>query len=131
MTEVKSKKMRITNHVLSAILGTIVLGAGAFKLLNAPGYAEQVAHLNIPDVMIPIIGIIEVAGAIALLIPKVRFYGALVVGGTMLGAVVTHLIAGDFFPGALPPSVLGLLAATIAWSAQPKWLQQQLGAATA
>ena len=41
-----------------------------------------------------VVGAIEVAGAGLLLIPALRFYGALLLAADMLGATVTHLGPG-------------------------------------
>jgi uncharacterized membrane protein len=58
-------------------------------------------------------GILEVAGAILLLIPRTSGLGALMLVGVMIGAVVTHL----FVIGGNPLMAIILLAITslVAW----------------
>jgi putative oxidoreductase len=56
---------------------------------------------------------VEVAGAVALLIPGLASIGALWLGGTMVGAVATHLFVLHTSP--VPAIVLGLLNALIVY----------------
>ena len=56
-------------------------------------------------------GAIEIGGALALWWPGRQVVGAALLGGTMVGAVLSHLfILG---PSALPAVVLGLLCAAV------------------
>ena len=56
-------------------------------------------------------GIIELGGAVLLWLPGLQAVGAMVLGGTMVGAVLTHLfILG---PSAVPAIVLGILCAAV------------------
>jgi hypothetical protein len=56
-------------------------------------------------------GLIEVVGAALLWLPGRQNFGAAVPGGTMVGAVLTHLfILG---PSVLPAIVLGLVCAAV------------------
>ena len=56
-------------------------------------------------------GLIEVGGAALLWLPGRKNFGAAVPGGTMVGAVLTHLfILG---PSVLPAIVLGLVCAAV------------------
>ena len=58
-----------------------------------------------------VIGAIEVIGVALLWLPRRQVIGAAVLGGTMLGGVLTHwFILG---PSAVPAIVLGLLSAAV------------------
>jgi putative oxidoreductase len=59
-----------------------------------------------------VVGALEVAGAIGLLVPRLAGLAALGLSGVMAGAVVTELLIGGT---PLPPAVLGVLAALVAW----------------
>ena len=56
-------------------------------------------------------GVVEVTGAVALLIPGLASIGALWLGGTMVGAVATHLFVLHTSP--VPAIVLGVLNAVV------------------
>jgi uncharacterized membrane protein YphA (DoxX/SURF4 family) len=58
-------------------------------------------------------GVVEVTGAVALLIPGLASIGALWLGGTMVGAVATHLFVLHTSP--VPAIVLGSLNALIVY----------------
>ena len=58
-------------------------------------------------------GVVEVTGAVALLIPGLASIGALWLGGTMVGAVATHLFVLHTSP--VPAIVLGVLNAVVVY----------------
>ncbi len=120
-----SKAARITTLALSIVLGLAFLASGIMKLMDPAAAAAGLAHLGVSVAMAATAGVLEVAGAALVLIPKTRFYGALLLGGTMLGAVITHLAAADF-AGIVPAAVLGLVAAAVAWLAMPVWAESRL-----
>jgi putative oxidoreductase len=58
-------------------------------------------------------GLIEVASAVALLVPAVAPFGAVALAATMIGAVATHLFVVGGSPAV--PVVLLLGALAVAW----------------
>ena len=62
-------------------------------------------------------GGIEVAGALLMLIPATGLYAGLLLGGTMLGGTVSHLLVVSGSP--VPAMVLGLLCALVVWHNRP------------
>ena len=62
-------------------------------------------------------GGIEVAGALLMLIPATGLYAALLLGGTMVGGTVSHLLVVPGSP--VPAMVLGLLCALVVWHNRP------------
>ena len=103
------------NTCLWVILAIFFLIAGGPKLLNPDAHAENFLNWGYPLWFLYVTGIIEVGGAIGLLIPTARFYSTLVLGATMIGAALTHLKAGEM--GAVPvPLVLLALLMVLAWS---------------
>ena len=62
-------------------------------------------------------GGIEVAGALLMLIPATGLYAGLLLGGTMLGGTVSHLLVVPGSP--VPAMVLGLLCALVVWHNRP------------
>ena len=81
------------------------MGAPAtVTLFNAIGVGQWFRYVT---------GLIEVGSAIALLVPSIAVFGALVLVPTMIGAVATELfIVGD---SAIPPAVLLLGAVAVVW----------------
>ena len=59
-------------------------------------------------------GLVEVASAVALLVPRVAVFGALVLVPTMIGAIVTQLFIVHASP--VPPAVLLVAAAAVLWA---------------
>lgn len=58
-------------------------------------------------------GLLEVAGAIGLLIPRYAFHAAGLLAVVMVGAIIAHLTALGTSPAV--PVVLLVLSGTIAW----------------
>ena len=100
---------------LGLVLAIFFLMAGGAKLFNPEAHSENFANWGYPLWFLYMTGIIEVGGAIGLLIPPARFYSTLVLSATMIGAVLTHLMAGEI--GAVPvPSVLLALLILLVWA---------------
>ena len=74
-------------------------------------------------------GGIEVAGALLMLIPATGLYAALLLGGTMVGGTVSHLLVVPGSP--VPAMVLGLLCALVVWHKRPTQFRSDSEATTA
>ena len=97
-------------NALSVALAVVYGFAGMAKLLGAEMMAERFALWGYPDVMMFAVGMIEVLGAVGLLLPKLASPAAIMLVLVMLGAMYTHLYRG-FAPLAIVPAVfVGLLA---------------------
>lgn len=116
-----SKPTRITAWGLSVFLALAFLASGVSTL---SGGMDAVLHgqLGVPLWALPVIGGIKIAAAIAMVIPASRFYGAAVLVATMLGAVMTHVVAADA-AGSLPALVLGVMVGIVAWISRPAWVR--------
>ena len=116
---------------LSALLALMFLMSGSGKLLNGASsggvrFDEQFELWGYPSWFRFPVGLAEVAGAVGLLVPRVRSYAAAGLTLVMAGAVVTHLRIGEAAYAPIP-LVLGALAAAVAWLSRPEWVQQRLG----
>lgn len=112
-----------TGHVLAAIVGFGVGSAGGAKLASVPELVEGFARWGYPWWFVYLTGLLEVLGAMLILVPKTRIYGAALVASTMLGAIGTHVAAGELSE-VLPALILGAAAAgagVLSW-------QQRFGA---
>jgi uncharacterized membrane protein YphA (DoxX/SURF4 family) len=116
--------MNVFLWVLAGVLAALFLGSGALKLARTK---EQLASSGLgwveqfPEGAIKLIGVLEVAGAVGLILPAalkiapvltpLAAVGLVLV---MAGAAVTHARRREI-PNAAVPIVLGVLAAVVAW----------------
>jgi putative oxidoreductase len=98
---------RIGAWTVQGILAAAFLAAGFAKLAGAPFMVDVFAQIGIGQWFRFVTGVVEVTGAVALLVPGLASIGALWLGGTMVGAVATHLFVLHTSPAAA--IVLGLL----------------------
>lgn len=104
------------------ILLALAFGAaGIAKLAAVPQMVQVFEAIGIGQWFRVVTGLVEVTGAVLLLVPATGFIGALLLTATMVGAVATHLalIGGS----AVPALVLGLLSAFVAWRQRPASLR--------
>ncbi len=94
--------------------------AGGMKLAGAPEMVAMFEMLG-GQWFRYVTGVIEVGGAVLLLVPRLAGVGALLLAGTMVGAIVTHVavIGGSF----AVPLVLLVVTATIAWARRERTLR--------
>jgi uncharacterized membrane protein YphA (DoxX/SURF4 family) len=96
------------------LLGLFFVMAGGAKLLGQEAQIDSFFRWGYPLWFLYLIGAIELMGGICLLIPQIRFFAVLVLGITMVGAFMTHLLAGEM--AAVPvPLVLLVLLLILAW----------------
>ncbi|MGB0651590.1 MAG: DoxX family protein [Thermoplasmatota archaeon] len=114
-----SRSKLIGLWVLTALLAFAFLGAGINKVIGNEAVVGPLEDdLGVPSWALTVIGALEVAGAIGLLVNRTRFWAADGLALLMLGAVGTHLVNGDF----AVPLVLGTLAGVLAWTQRPEGL---------
>ncbi len=96
--------------VLIAILAVFFLVAGGLKLRGAPAQVDNFVHWGYAEWFLYVVGAVEAAGAIGLLMPRLAGFAALLLGSTMLGAALTHLVHHEMKAVPIPLAILGLLA---------------------
>jgi putative oxidoreductase len=104
---------RIGAWVLQGIVATAFFAAGAAKLAGVPFMVQIFAQIGIGQWFRIVTGVVEIIGAFALVYPGLASIGGLWLGGTMIGAVATHLLILHSSP--LPAVVLGTLNAVIVY----------------
>jgi putative oxidoreductase len=104
---------RVGAWTLQGIVAVAFLAAGSAKLAGVPFMVDLFAQIGLGQWFRVTTGVVEVAGAIALLVPGLASIGALWLGGTMVGAVATHLFVLHTSP--VPAIVLGLLNAFVVY----------------
>ena len=109
-----SRKGRlITLWTLSGLVAVAFIGAGGTKLAGVPAMVEMFAKVGLGQWFRYVTGLLEVAGAIGLLIPRYAFYAAVLLGIVMVGAVIAEVaVIGD---SPVPPAVLLVLSGIIAY----------------
>lgn len=91
----------------------VFLGFGAAKLLGADMMVAVFETVGLGQWFRYVTGMLEVGGALLLVIPRAAGLGGLILATVMVGAVVAHLLILGGSPAA--PIVLLLVTATVAW----------------
>ena len=102
---------RIASYALALIFAV----SGGAKLLSLPFEVEAFVRWGYPLSFMYFTGVLEIVGAIGLLVPRVSALASLSLTTLMLGAIVTHLIHGEW-PMLTIASAIALAAAWRGWS---------------
>jgi putative oxidoreductase len=107
------KGRNIALWVLQVLAAGAFVMAGGSKLSGVPQMVALFDAIGIGQWFRYLTGSIEVISAILLLVPGLSGIGALLLAGTMVGAIATHIfIVGGTF---VPPLVLLVITAIIVW----------------
>ena len=99
------------------LLALAFVAAGAAKLAGVEQMVATFEVIGWGQWFRYVTGGIEVAGALLMLIPATGVYAGLLLGGTMVGGTVSHLLVVPGSP--VPALVLGLLCALVVWHNRP------------
>jgi putative oxidoreductase len=100
------------------ILLALAFGAaGVAKLAGVPQMVQVFDAIGFGQWFRYVTGVVEVGGAVLLLVPATGFFGGLLLAVTMLFGVATHLVLIGGNPA--PAIVLALLSAFVAWRLRP------------
>ena len=109
----QKKGKMIALWVLRVVVGLAFLAAGGSKLAGAPAMVAMFAKIGFGQWFRILTGLLEVAAAIGLFIPRYTLYAASMLAVVMVGAIGFHLTRLGGNP--VPPIVLLLLAILIVW----------------
>jgi len=100
---------------MSMFLTVVFLLTGSVKIAGVEMMVESFRTWGYSVTFMYVIGVVEIAGAVMLLLPRFRLYGATLISILMIGATFTHVRAGEWVmvPG---PIIMLVLAATIGWA---------------
>jgi putative oxidoreductase len=108
------KGANIALWVVQAFLALAFLGAASGKLLGKPEMVALFEAVGIGQWFRYVTGLLELAGALLILVPRTKFFGAALLSVVMVGAVLTHLFILHNAPTA--PGVLLVFAGVVAWA---------------
>jgi putative oxidoreductase len=114
----RGRALTMTLWVLQALLALQFAGGGALKLSGAPVMVDMFETIGAGQWLRLLVGALEVAGALGLLIPRTAGLAALGLCGLLLGAILTNLLILQV--GSEVAIVLLLLSALVAWGRWPQ-----------
>ncbi|MGR9141516.1 DoxX family protein [Rhizobium leguminosarum] len=109
----QSKAVRVASWALRLLCAAVFLAAGGAKIAGVPMMVAIFDQVGFGQWFRVLTGIVEVGGAIALLVTASTAFGALTLAVTMVFAVLTHLFLIGGNP--LPAVVLLAMTGTVAW----------------
>ncbi len=123
----RERIMSVTLWIMQGALALLFLFTGGFKLLVPTDVLLAQMALPLPIWFIRFIGVIEVAGALGLILPQLRRIkpgltplAACGLALEMVGATIVTVIALGVAP-ALMPLIVGLLAGFVAYERGQRW----------
>jgi putative oxidoreductase len=113
----RSRALARTLWTTQILLGVFFIVASAGPKLFGEAYAVQIfTDIGAGQWFRYAIGVIELAGGIGLLVPRLAGLAALGLVGLMIGATITQVVILDAPVMASTPVVLGVVFALIAWA---------------
>jgi putative oxidoreductase len=103
---------------LQALLAIMFAMAGLAKVFGDPAMVEMFATIGIGQWFRYVVGGLEIAGAVGVLIPRLSGLAALGLVCLMAGATLTNVLVLDTSP--LLPIALMLVSALVAWGRWPR-----------
>ena len=85
-------KWKIIDWLVRILLALAFTLASLGKLTSHPGVLEMFTRFGFPDGFYLLIGVMELAGAVLILIPKTRKVAVMILAIIVVGATGTHLI---------------------------------------
>lgn len=109
---VRSRTVTVLLWVARAALALVFLGAGGSKLAGEAAMVDMFADISAGQWLRLVVGGLEVAGAVGVLVPRVALPAAAGLALLMVGATLTNLLVLGESP--VVTLVLGVLAAAVA-----------------
>src|SRR5213592_2653540 len=104
--------------ILSVLLAAVFATTGISKLIGVETLTLQAAAMRgFPTWIRMVVGVVEIVGAIGLLVPAVASVAAALLALLMIPATITQWISGE--PGVFVPIMLLVLLLIVAWRRNP------------
>jgi uncharacterized membrane protein len=115
----RGRALNITLWILQGLLAAFfIVASAAPKLIGHESAAEGFDLIGWGDWFMYFVGVVELAGGVGLLIPRLSGLAAIGLGLLMIGAAIFNATVLDF--PVLTPLILLVLVAFIAWG---RWYQ--------
>ncbi len=116
-----SRGITIALWTLQILLGLfIAVGSGAPKLFGEATAVTMFDQIGLGDWFRYLVGVLEIAGGIGLLVPRLARFAALGLCCVMVGAIFASLFVLNAGMLTLTPVILLVLFALIAWARWPR-----------
>ena len=112
-TNPPAKSTNIAAWAIQILLAVAFFAAAGAKLAGAPMLVAIFQTIGLGQWFRYVTAVVEISGAIALLVPGFAVAGGVWLGTTMVFAVITHLLILHTNPA--PAVVLAVLSFTVAW----------------
>jgi uncharacterized membrane protein YphA (DoxX/SURF4 family) len=112
--QIASRGARAALWVVKILLAVVFVGAGGAKLVGVPMLVQEFEHIGFGQWLRYLTGALEAGGGIAILVPILSPFAAVLLGCVMIGATATHLFIIGGTP--IPAIVLLLLCMLIAFA---------------
>ena len=106
------KGLNITLWIVQALLALAFLSAGGAKLLGRPDMVALFEAIGIGQWFRYVTGILELTGAVLIVVPKTSSVGAALLVAIMVGAITANVILHTTI---IPPLALLLLSSFVVW----------------
>jgi putative oxidoreductase len=106
--------------ILAVFLAIVFTFAGGVKLIGTRAMVQEFAQIGIGQWFRYVTGLLEVTGAIGLLVPKYRIWAALQIAAVMAGATAVNIVILHLPPLARVTAILMTLALALAWLRRPR-----------
>jgi putative oxidoreductase len=111
---------KIIAWILTVLLAVLFALVGSLKLIGVPGAVREFAQIGFGQWFRYVTGVLEVAGAVGMAVPRFSFWAALLIAWIMVCATAIN-IQVLHVPGlARVTAVLMALALALAWLRRPQ-----------
>ena len=90
---------------IAVLLGVVMIGGGAAKLLGQSGQVAAFARWGLPPWFRALVGTFEIVGGVCLALPTTRPAGSVILSTIMVGALWAHAANAEY-PDLIPAAVL-------------------------
>lgn len=119
-----SKAANIGLWILQVLVAVPFIPAGLTKLTSQPRWVGMFEKVGYPDGFYFVVGVVELASAVGLLIPSATPYAAAALMCVMAGATYSHIVIGDPMGRVVFTLVLFVLLGLVGWVRRPAFLRK-------
>lgn len=109
----RTTRRNVLSWTASILLALIFLSEGAAKFRDRGLWPRMFEQIGFGQWFRYFTGVVEITGALLLLVPATRLYGAILLACTMFGAFLTHVFVTGIGPPTFAVVVLLLVSAAI------------------